>query len=152
MIAGGGERVTLRQVAQYADACNLIVFDRSGAHTATVEDVLHRLAALRRHCEALGRPYETVLRTHVTGWLILAEDQAWLQAKLERTFPGQANKDFSGAWSDYVVAGTPEQAVAYYQGLASAGIQYFIVATQDAADEETIRLLAKRVLPQVAGT
>jgi hypothetical protein len=33
--------------------------------------------------------------------------------------------------------------------LANAGIQYFVVETLDAADEETIRLLAEHVVPQV---
>lgn len=31
--------------------------------------------------------------------------------------------------------------------LAAAGIQYFVVQTHDAADEETIRLLAEVVIP-----
>lgn len=48
-----------------------------------------------------------------------------------------------------MVAGTPEDAVAYYQGLAGAGIQYFIAETLDAADQETIRLLAEKVVPEV---
>ena len=55
LIAGGGERVTLRQVAQYADASNF------GPHVYTggasrVEDVIRKCHALRAHCEALNRP------------------------------------------------------------------------------------------------
>src|SRR5207245_597029 len=65
LIAGGGERVTLRQVARYADASNF------GAHEVIgraygAADVVRKLAALRRHCEELGRPYDGVLRTHLT--------------------------------------------------------------------------------------
>ncbi len=148
LIAGGGERVTLRQVAQYADACNFIAFDGAGGVRAP-DDVRRKLAALRQHCEALGRPYDTILRTHTTGWLILAEDETRLQAKLQRYFPDGMEQRFSGPWRGFVFAGTPEQAVSYYQALAAAGIQYFIVELLDAADEETMRLLAEQVVPQV---
>lgn len=55
LVGGGGERRTLRLVAQYADACNL--FDRSPAF------VRDRLAVLRAHCEAVGRPYDEIERT-----------------------------------------------------------------------------------------
>ena len=56
MVGGGGEQKTLRLVAQYADACNL--FARMGP------DVLRqKLDILKRHCEAVGRPYEAIERT-----------------------------------------------------------------------------------------
>jgi alkanesulfonate monooxygenase SsuD/methylene tetrahydromethanopterin reductase-like flavin-dependent oxidoreductase (luciferase family) len=53
MIGGGGERKTLRLVAQYADACNLF-----GGR-----DEAHKLDVLRRHCEAVGRDYDTIYKT-----------------------------------------------------------------------------------------
>jgi F420-dependent oxidoreductase-like protein len=53
MVGGGGERKTLRMVAQYADACNLFA----------TPDVEHKLEVLRGHCERLGRPYEEILKT-----------------------------------------------------------------------------------------
>lgn len=46
MIGGSGERKTLRMVAQYADACNII---------ASPDDLAHKIDVLRRHCEDLGR-------------------------------------------------------------------------------------------------
>jgi F420-dependent oxidoreductase-like protein len=46
MIGGGGERRTLRLVAQYADACNVF---------GAPEQVAHKVEVLRRHCEAVGR-------------------------------------------------------------------------------------------------
>ncbi|MCU1486895.1 MAG: putative F420-dependent oxidoreductase, Rv1855c family [Actinomycetia bacterium] len=46
MIGGGGERKTLRLVAQYADACNIM-----GSH----EELAHKLDVLRRHCDDVGR-------------------------------------------------------------------------------------------------
>jgi len=57
MIGGGGERKTLRLVAQYADACNL----------GLGPEVPHKLAVLREHCEAVGRDYATIEKTGMTG-------------------------------------------------------------------------------------
>jgi F420-dependent oxidoreductase-like protein len=59
LVGGGGERKTLRLVAQYADACN--VFGRSP------EFVRGKLAVLREHCERLGRPYDEIERTVLTS-------------------------------------------------------------------------------------
>ena len=53
LIGGGGERKTLRLVAQYADACNLF----AGV------DLEHKLDVLRGHCEAVGRDYDEIQKT-----------------------------------------------------------------------------------------
>ena len=54
MIGGGGERKTLRLVAQYADACNVF---------GDAARISHKYAVLREHCERLGRPYDEVERS-----------------------------------------------------------------------------------------
>ena len=59
LVGGGGERKTLRLVAQYADACN--IFGRSP------EFVRAKLAVLHEHCDRLGRPYEEIERTVLTS-------------------------------------------------------------------------------------
>lgn len=56
LIGGGGERKTLRLVAQYADACNL--FGRMGT-----DALRQKLDVLRGHCRDLGRPYEEIEKT-----------------------------------------------------------------------------------------
>lgn len=53
LIGGGGEKKTLRLVAQYAQACNL--FDSP--------DLAHKLEVLRGHCETLGRDYDDIEKT-----------------------------------------------------------------------------------------
>ena len=53
LIGGGGEKKTLRLVAQYAQACNLF---------ATPE-LPHKLDVLRRHCETVGRDYDEIEKT-----------------------------------------------------------------------------------------
>jgi F420-dependent oxidoreductase-like protein len=56
LIGGGGEKKTLRLVAQYGDACNLF------AELGTAE-IRHKLDVLRRHCDDLGRDFDTIERT-----------------------------------------------------------------------------------------
>ncbi len=53
LIGGGGEKKTLRLVAQYAQACNL--FDSP--------ELAHKLEVLRRHCDVVGRDYDDVEKT-----------------------------------------------------------------------------------------
>ena len=55
LLGGGGERVTVRQLAQYADISNLSESVHAGTARAT-DDVARKYGVLRAHCEALGRP------------------------------------------------------------------------------------------------
>jgi F420-dependent oxidoreductase-like protein len=54
LVAGGGEKKTLRLVARYGDACNLF---------GTPEIVRAKLEILRQHCRDLGRDYESIEKT-----------------------------------------------------------------------------------------
>lgn len=70
MVAGGGEKKTLRICAQYGDACNLF---------GGPEMVGPKLDVLKRHCEALGRDYGTLEKTtlntvHVAPGQMTAKD------------------------------------------------------------------------------
>src|SRR6185503_16926794 len=96
---------------------------------------------LRRHCATIGRPYDDVLRTHFTGSLVLARDEAGVRAKRER----YAGDRFIRP--EHVL--TPAEASANFQALADVGIQYFFVQSFDAGDEETFQLLAEEVAPQI---
>ncbi|HEY7272384.1 MAG TPA: LLM class F420-dependent oxidoreductase [Actinoplanes sp.] len=53
LIGGGGERKTLRLVAQYADGCNLFQGPQ----------VRHKLDVLKQHCETVGRDYDEIEKT-----------------------------------------------------------------------------------------
>lgn len=55
MIGGNGEKKTLRMVAEYGDACNLLMADPATAK--------HKLSVLREHCERLGRDYDEIEKT-----------------------------------------------------------------------------------------
>ena len=59
MIGGNGERKTLRLVAEYGDACNLL--------SLSPEAIKHKLAVLRAHCDRLERDYEEIERTSLSS-------------------------------------------------------------------------------------
>ena len=63
MIGGGGERKTLRLVARYGDACNLVAF-------RDLESVPHKLDVLRGHCETEGRSYAAIEKTVLDNILV----------------------------------------------------------------------------------
>jgi F420-dependent oxidoreductase-like protein len=59
LIAGSGEKKTLRLVARYGDLCNL--FDLPG--TGFADNLKHKLKVLRSHCDDAGRDYNTIEKT-----------------------------------------------------------------------------------------
>src|SRR5262249_12024563 len=93
MIAGGGEQMTLRAVARLADACNLTGGD--------IAEGRNKLAVLRRHCDAAGRDYNTIEKTHVQSWL-LAREAAAVAAKRERLPARGALPGFVGTVSEAI--------------------------------------------------
>ena len=62
LIGGGGERKTLRLVAQYGDACNFF----GGAELA------HKMDVLRQHCADVGRNFDEIAKTSMAGMEVAA--------------------------------------------------------------------------------
>ena len=152
MIGGSGELRTLRLVAQYADACNInevSVIENRMHNVGGPEAVRHKLGVLRGHCEAVGRSYEEILRTHFTIKTVVARSDSAAEEKLEwllampSTSPGTRRAHRSA-----FVCGAPETVAAHYRAIAEAGMQYFIVQV-DSIDTETLELLATEVAPRV---
>lgn len=143
LLAGGGEKVTLRQVAQFADASNMGAHEWIGSAITSV-DIQRKFGKLREYCEEFGRPYESVLRSHFAMPLIMAETEEALERKL-RTLP-QDTLEWCG---DALFAGTPEETIAFYKELQQAGFQYFI-ANILAEDLDTIDVMNKHLLPAFA--
>jgi len=56
LIAGAGEKKTLRLVAQYGDACNIY---------GSPDVISAKLAILREHCDRIGRDYEAIEKTTI---------------------------------------------------------------------------------------
>jgi F420-dependent oxidoreductase-like protein len=89
LIGGGGEKKTLRLVAQYADACNLFA--------PSADAVRHKLTVLRGHCDDLGRDYDSIQKTiiaqvnpdgDVSEFLLAMEGYAALGVDLVEVAPG----------------------------------------------------------------
>jgi alkanesulfonate monooxygenase SsuD/methylene tetrahydromethanopterin reductase-like flavin-dependent oxidoreductase (luciferase family) len=139
LIAGGGERVTLRQVAQYADVSNFGPHPDVGS-AFTLEDVRRKYEVLRRYCEQAGRPYDAILRTYIDV-PILAETRAAADAKVEampagvRAFLGPA-----------LHGSTPAETITHFRDLVDAGVQYFMLMLLS-GEMETLRLLGEQVIP-----
>ncbi|MGK0471923.1 MAG: F420-dependent oxidoreductase-like protein, partial [Candidatus Azotimanducaceae bacterium] len=74
LIGGGGEKVTLRITAQYADEWNV---------WGTPETLRHKMSILDEHCEKLGRDPKEIHRTAV-ALLILTDDEK-LAAKMNNS-------------------------------------------------------------------
>ena len=69
MVGGGGEKVTLRITARYADEWNV---------WGTVETMIHKMRILDRHCEDIGRDPKDIQRSAV-ALLFLSDDDKFIQ-------------------------------------------------------------------------
>ncbi len=131
MIGGGGEKLTLRAVARWADACNLF------GDPATVK---HKYEVLRQHCEAVGRNYDSIERSNLTS-LLLARNEAELKAKKERLALPDPFRGY---------AMTVAQAADLIGQYQMAGSQLFITSSYK-NDFETLELLVWEIMPHFAG-
>ncbi|HEY0607690.1 MAG TPA: LLM class F420-dependent oxidoreductase [Herpetosiphonaceae bacterium] len=134
-IGGGGEKVTLRLVAKYGNACNV---------GGDVETIRHKFDVLRQHCEDLGRNYDEIIRsTSINVHLVGAgEDPEAVTAQARGSTSYQEySKSF---W-----VGTPEQIVDRLRPLIDAGVNYVLVYLPRVAyDQEPVRRFAQEVIPQ----
>lgn len=128
MIAGGGEQMTLRAVARLADACNFVDGD--------VAEIRRKLAVLRRHCDAVGRDYDTIEKTRIEPW-VLARDAAALAAKRERLAAHGPLRGF---------VGTVPEAIDLVGRYQDAGVDLLILPDRR-YDVESRELFASNVMP-----
>ncbi len=132
LIGGEGEKVTLRLVAQYGDACNI------GGGIANIK---HKLAVLKQHCDELGRDYNSIRRTTLVDDCAIAATEEQAIAKLT---PAQ-REDLESLRQTELI-GTPamiRQRLAQYE---EAGIQEIVVRFVDATQLESIRLFARECM------
>jgi alkanesulfonate monooxygenase SsuD/methylene tetrahydromethanopterin reductase-like flavin-dependent oxidoreductase (luciferase family) len=130
MIAGGGEQLTLRAVARLADACNV---------GGDPEVVRHKLAVLRRHCDAARRDYDAIEKTIIVSLLIASDDGA-VAAKRERLTVRGPLRGFIG---------TVSEAIDLISQYRDAGVQ-LLINSDYRNDAETNELLASDVMPHFA--
>lgn len=128
LIGGDGEKVTLKLVAQYGDACNV------GSDPASVEQ---KFAVLKRHCESVGRDYESIHRTSSTLCLIADSDEQAL-AQL----PAEC-KERLGKRENTALIGSPDTIRQHLTSYEDAGVQELLIRFVDGADLDAIRRFAK---------
>lgn len=143
LVAGGGEKTTLRFAARDADASNLGAVSWAGG-AFTPDDARHKLAVLDSHLAAVGRPPDAVLRSGLLA-AFLAEDRAAAEAKFADLPP------FVASFFEHLpVVGTAADAVPRVRTMVEAGFRYLIFIVMP-GDEATLRLLAEAVISAVMG-
>jgi F420-dependent oxidoreductase-like protein len=97
LIGGGGEKKTLRMVAQYADVWNSTDYE--------LDVVAHKLDVLQRHCDTVSRDFAEIQKTvglfinpfdDIDGYLRSVEGLAGLGVQLINTGPFPGNPDPEG--------------------------------------------------------
>lgn len=131
LIGGGGEKVTLKLVAQYGDACNV------GGDIATIK---HKFEVIRQHCEAVGRDYDTIRRTSSVNCYI-GETEAEAVAKLPEDMRGNLEQARQQA-----LIGTPAQIRERLADYEEAGVQELIVYFADATWLDPLRLFSQECI------
>ncbi|HET7338694.1 MAG TPA: LLM class F420-dependent oxidoreductase [Candidatus Dormibacteraeota bacterium] len=136
-IGGAGEKVTLKLVAQYGDACNI------GGDIATVK---HKLGVLREHCESVGRDYDTILKT-MEFYSVLGD--AGEVERIMRDTARRTGTDESFVRSWHPHHGDADRIAALVHEYADAGIEYFVVNLPNAFEGGVITRFAEEVFPRV---
>ncbi len=144
LVAGGGERTTLRFVAEYADAANLGAASWAGG-AFTSDDLQHKSAALDQRCVEANRLPEAIIRSGLLT-AFLSDSPAAAQEKAA-ALPAE----FAAFFERLPVVGVAEDAVLRVRTLLDAGFRYVIFIVMP-GDVETLRVLAEQVLPAVSTT
>jgi alkanesulfonate monooxygenase SsuD/methylene tetrahydromethanopterin reductase-like flavin-dependent oxidoreductase (luciferase family) len=148
-IAGGGEKVTLRIAAKYADYTNF-----AGGNPDVFAE---KSALLRAHCAEVGTDFERIVRS--TNFMTVVGDsesdvRERLKAVEARVAPYLGEKGTAAFMADYTKSpgvGTPEQVVERLQALARLGLGYAIHYFPEAAyDRSGIELFEREVIPALA--
>jgi alkanesulfonate monooxygenase SsuD/methylene tetrahydromethanopterin reductase-like flavin-dependent oxidoreductase (luciferase family) len=133
-IGGGGEKVTLRLVAKYADMCNI---------GGGLETVRRKDAILVEHCEKIGRDPAEIERTTGIGTVFIRDDRAEAERLFREAF--KRNR-ISRAWEDQPV-GTPEDVAERLAPFLELGYHHLIAGMPAIYDEESMTRLATEVRP-----
>jgi alkanesulfonate monooxygenase SsuD/methylene tetrahydromethanopterin reductase-like flavin-dependent oxidoreductase (luciferase family) len=150
-IAGGGEKVTLRIAAEYADYTN---FD------PTPEGFTAKSKVLEGHCQDVGRDFGSIVRSADYN-INIGETQREVVDRIARIedvyrragVPDKVIESRIAGFRSDQGAGTPEQLVERLRALEKAGMSYAIVNFAEAAfDTSGIELFERTVIPELRGS
>ena len=143
-IAGGGEKVTLRIAAKYAQYTN---FD------GTLDGFTHKSRLLAEHCAEVGTDFAAITRSSNYNVVIGAtEAQARdrldaILARLAPLVPAKQLERYAGMYRSSAF-GTPAQIVEQLGALREAGMTYPICYFPDAVhDPSGVELFEREVIP-----
>lgn len=131
MIGGGGERRTLRVVAEHADWWNCDYY--------TPAEYARKLGILHDHCRTLGRDPSAITPSCYMG-ISLSRDPEKL---IRRRFMGHRGEV-------HVVAGDPEEVTTQITAFAEAGVRHMQINFLDFPRIEGFDLFINEVLPRFA--
>jgi alkanesulfonate monooxygenase SsuD/methylene tetrahydromethanopterin reductase-like flavin-dependent oxidoreductase (luciferase family) len=136
LVGGGGEKVTLRLVAQYADMNNV------GDGPASVR---RKEAILLEHCAAVGRDPAEIERTTGIGAVFIRDDRA----EAERLYREAFRRNRIGRlWTGQPV-GTPEDVAALLSPYLEIGYRHLVAGFPATYDEESMTRLITEVKPML---
>jgi F420-dependent oxidoreductase-like protein len=133
LIGGGGEKVTLKLVAQYSNACNIF---------GDLETLKQKFAVLKAHCAAVGRDYESIHRTAGTFCSIAETDeQAWAK------FPPALVSRF-GNTANSILVGSPQTIRHRLAAFEAIGVHELIIGFHDTlqGNLDSLRFFAREFL------
>ena len=149
-VAGGGEKVTLRIAAQYAQYTN---FSGDPATFAAKSELL------RAHCAEVGTDFGAIVRSANYN-TVIAATEAEVEERLaridDRVRPYLGDEVADGFMAEYrkpeaLAVGTPEQVVERLRGMEALGMTYAIHYFPEAAYDRTgIELFEREVVPALA--
>lgn len=135
LVGGGGEKVTLRLVARYADMHDV------GGDVATVR---RKDEILRGYCDEIGRDFDEIERTIGFGRLFIRDSAAEARRVAERTFAANG-----GARYDALV-GSPEEIAEWLAPYVELGRRHLVANFPAPFDDESITRFATEVAPKLA--
>jgi F420-dependent oxidoreductase-like protein len=139
MVGGSGERKTLRLVAQYADASNVV---------GDVDKVRHLVGVLEGHCQTVGRDPAEITKTKL-GTLAIAPTHEEAQAKLDPLRQRGVSEERLAA---FAIAGDPDGVAEQVAAHLDAGLDGLVVSMVDVHDPETVALAGEVLAKAIGGT
>ena len=119
MIGGGGEKKTLRMVAQYADESNLI---------CRVDEIPRKLDALAAHCERLGRDRAEITVSY-QGRACIAPTHDEAVADFDAALAGRGMSEAEvAAMRAMTPCGDPDEIGELFSGYLATGVDGFTVS------------------------
>jgi alkanesulfonate monooxygenase SsuD/methylene tetrahydromethanopterin reductase-like flavin-dependent oxidoreductase (luciferase family) len=132
LVGGGGERRTLKIVAKFADACNLI---------GSVETINRKLTVLRQHCETVGRDYDSILKTKLCT-VIINDDANAAKKRVQEILNGMPEEQIR----EFAIYGTHEEVYRQIELFERAGIEYIIVNLEPSHEVDSLERFAKEII------